>query len=71
MKVIENVQHDISDASFSVETAIDLLHSLSEDAGECRDSDMLKAIVSDLVRVKQQLDNHAEQLATLQDRFDY
>lgn len=63
MTGLENAQHDLSDAKFSLETAIELLDSIEHD-----DSAMpaqLHAVVDHLRSIKTELDQSFSQLLEL------
>ena len=53
MTGIENAQHDLSDAQFSLETAIDLLSSINEDH-RAQDPE-LHTLIQHLVTIKSEL----------------
>jgi hypothetical protein len=63
MTGLENAQHDLSDAQFSLETAIELLDSIEHD-----DSTMpaqLHTVVDHLRSIKSELDQSFSQLLQL------
>ncbi len=64
MTELENAQHDLSDAQFSLQTAIELLGSLDRhDAGEAA---QLHHVVEHLRNIKSELDSSYSQLTELQ-----
>ncbi|MFA5531114.1 MAG: hypothetical protein WDA11_10665 [Thiohalomonadaceae bacterium] len=63
MDAIENAQHDLMEATLSVETAIELLSSLEQDGSE--HADELRQIVHELQRVKGGLEHSHERLEPL------
>lgn len=67
MTGIENAQHDLSDARFCLETAIELLSSIGHDAG---DADVgLVELVEQLRTLKTGLDASHERLLSIADRI--
>ena len=64
MTGIENAQHDLSDAQFSLQTAIDLLDSLDHDAPAM--PRQLHDVVDHLRNIKTELDTSFSQLIELQ-----
>ncbi|MGE0080116.1 MAG: hypothetical protein AB7U81_02335 [Thiohalomonadaceae bacterium] len=63
MDAIENAQHDLTEATLSVETAIELLTSLERDGNE--HAGELREIVLELERVRGGLERSYERLAPL------
>jgi vacuolar-type H+-ATPase subunit E/Vma4 len=62
MTEIENVQHDLTDAQFSLETAIELLDSLDHDGSP----QQLHGVIAHLRNIKSELDMSFSQLVELQ-----
>jgi hypothetical protein len=67
MNGIENAQHDLSDAHFCLETAIELLSSIGHDAGD-GEADLVQ-LVEQLRSLKTGLDSSRERLIALSDRI--
>lgn len=63
MNGLENAHHDLSDASFCLETAIELLASISEE--DQAKGIELTQIVSQLQQLKSGLDENSERLSLL------
>ncbi len=63
MDAIENAQHDLTEATLSVETAIELLASLEQDGSE--HAQELRQILRELERVKEGLEDSHARLAPL------
>jgi hypothetical protein len=61
MTGLENAQHDLSDAQFSLETAIELLDSLDHDT-TATVPPQLHAVVEHLRNIKSELDTSFTQL---------
>lgn len=68
MNGIENAQHDISDASFCVDTAIELLSSIEHDR-DVGDED-LQSIVRSLLQLKGGLDDTYKKLLKVANHYD-
>lgn len=68
MNGIENAQHDISDARFSVDTAIELLSGIGKDAQD--DAAELSSVIEKLLELKGGLDDTYQRLVTVQHHFD-
>lgn len=66
MTGLENAQHDLSDAQFSLETAIELLDSLEHDGAAM--PQQLHAVVDHLRSIKSELDQSFTELLELQAR---
>ena len=64
MNGIENAQHDISDARFSVDTAIELLSGIGKDTQD--DAAELSAVIEKLMELKGGLDDTYHRLASVQ-----
>ncbi|MEN8170000.1 MAG: hypothetical protein ABFS08_07235 [Pseudomonadota bacterium] len=62
MTGLENVQHDLTDAQFSLETAIELLDNIEHDGSVTP----LHAVIEHLRSVKSELDLSFDQLKDLQ-----
>ena len=63
MTGLENAQHDLSDAQFSLETAIELLDSIEHDGSTV--PQQLHAVVDHLRHIKTELDQSFSQLMEL------
>ena len=63
MTGLENAQHDLSDAKFSLETAIELLDSIEHDDSAI--PPQLHAVVDHLRSIKTELDQSFSQLLQL------
>ncbi len=59
MNGIENAQHDLVDAKFSVETAIELLTNIQHDQKELNE---LLEVIRKLTQIKGELEKSYEQL---------
>lgn len=66
MNGLENAQHDLSDAQFCLETAIDLLSSIDEDTREPE----LHTVVEHLLSIKTELANSYEQLRGVTEKIE-
>lgn len=64
MTGLENAQHDLSDAQFSLETAIELLDSIEHDGATV--PQQLHAVVAHLRTIKSELDQSFSTLLELQ-----
>ena len=64
MTGLENAQHDLTDAQFSIETAIDLLDSIEHDGPGMP----LHGVVEHLRSIKSELDMSFTQLMELKQR---
>ncbi len=62
MTGLENAQHDLTDAQFSLETAIELLDSIDHDGPAMP----LHEVIEHLRSIKSELDNSFTQLLELQ-----
>lgn len=69
MTGIENAQHDLSDAQFSLETAIDLLSSINEDC--CNEESELYGVIQHLVNIKSELATSSAQLQSVQTKIEH
>lgn len=67
MNGIENAQHDISDASFSLETAIELLNSIGAETSNTE----LATLVAELKHLKEDLERSQKQLVSLQGQLEH
>ena len=69
MTGIENAQHDLNDAQFSLETAIDLLSSINEDCqGETSE---LNEVIQHLMSIKNELATSYAQLMSVQSKIEH
>lgn len=66
MNGLENAQHDLSDARFSLETAIELLSSIEGDLEEPE----LQSVLKHLVTIKTDLDTSYEKLQDVSGRVE-
>lgn len=64
MNSYDNIRHDISDASFSVTTAIELLSGMEQDGDN--DGPALQALISQLERIRDELETIGQQVADAQ-----
>ncbi len=69
MTGIENAQHDLSDAQFSLETAIDLLSSINEDS-QAQTQD-LNNVIQHLMSIKHELATSFDQLKKVQTEIEH
>lgn len=67
MTGIENAQYDLSDAQFSLETAIDLLSSINEDSK----APELNNVIQHLVNIKNELANSYAELINVQNKIEH
>lgn len=67
MTGIENAQHDLSDAQFSIETAIELLSCIDHD--DPRPVEELNRVISALREIRSELAVSFDKLRSVQDRF--
>jgi hypothetical protein len=65
MTGLENAQHDLTDAQFSLETAIELLDSIDHDDGAAMPQ-QLHEVIDHLRNIKSELDTSFSQLMELQ-----
>jgi len=68
MNGLENAQHDLSDARFSLETAIDLLSSIDSDHGTAEPE--LHSVIEHLLSIKSELANSFERLQDVTGRIE-
>lgn len=68
MTGIENAQHDLSDAQFSLETAIDLLSSINEDCQA--QTPELHSVIQHLMNIKGELATSYAQLKKVQTKVE-
>lgn len=66
MNGLENAQHDLSDARFSLETAIDLLSSIGDDVREPE----LRSVVEHLINIKTDLESSYQKLQDVTGRVE-
>ena len=66
MNGLENAQHDLSDARFSLETAIDLLSSIGDDVLEPE----LRSVVEHLINIKTDLESSYQKLQDVTGRVE-
>lgn len=69
MTGLENAQHDLSDAQFSLETAIDLLSSINEDSQS--QAPELHDVIQHLVSIKNELADSFAQLKSVQSKIEH
>lgn len=67
MNGLENAQHDLDDARFSLETAIDLLSSIDSDSGK-REAE-LHSVIEHLMSIKSELTSSFEKLQDVSGRI--
>ena len=67
MTGIENAQYDLSDAQFSLETAIDLLSSINEDSK----APELNNVIQHLVNIKNELASSYDELMNVQNKIEH
>jgi len=68
MTGLENAQHDLSDAQFSLETAIDLLNSISIDTQS--NEPELNTLIEQLMSIKTELATSYNTLQTVQTKIE-
>lgn len=64
MNSYDNIRHDLSDASFSVTTAIELLDGIDEDGGA--ENQTLHDLIARLEQVRDELDKLREQVTEVE-----
>lgn len=64
MNSYDNIRHDLSDASFSVTTAIELLDGIKQDGSE-KNQD-LHALITRLEQVRDELDGLRQQVTEVE-----
>lgn len=69
MTGLENAQHDLTDAQFSLETAIELLDSIDSDNHASEPE--LHRVIEHLRGIKTELEQSFSQLIVLTDRFEH
>ncbi|HEY0721669.1 MAG TPA: hypothetical protein VGE50_10515 [Gammaproteobacteria bacterium] len=69
MTGIENAQHDLSDAQFSIETAIELLSCIDHD--DPRPVEELNRVIAALQDIKSELASSFDKLRVVQEHFDH
>lgn len=67
MNSYDNIRHDLSDASFSVTTAIELLSGIDEDGGENNQS--LHDLIARLEQLRNELDSLREQVTVVESQI--
>ncbi|MEW6646864.1 MAG: hypothetical protein AB1450_06675 [Pseudomonadota bacterium] len=67
MNSYDNIRHDLSDASFSVTTAIELLSGIDEDGGENNQS--LHDLIARLEQLRNELDGLREQVTVVESQI--
>jgi hypothetical protein len=68
MNGLENAQHDLDDARFSLETAIDLLSSIDSDNGTQEPE--LHSVIEHLMSIKSELTSSFERLQDVSVRIE-
>jgi len=68
MTGIENAQHDLSDATFSIETAIELLSCIDHD--DPQPVEELNRVISTLQEIKAELTQSFDKLRVVQEHFN-
>ncbi len=68
MTGIENAQHDLTDAQFSIETAIELLSCIDHD--DPQPVEELNRIINALQGIKIELAHSFDKLRAVQDHFE-
>jgi hypothetical protein len=68
MNGLENAQHDLSDARFSLETAIDLLSSIDSDRASQEPE--LHSVIEHLQTIKNELTHSFEKLQDVSGRIE-
>lgn len=69
MTGIENAQHDLSDAQFSIETAIELLSCIDHD--DPKPVEELLRVIAALQEIKSELSHSFDTLRSVQDYFEH
>ncbi len=69
MTGIENAQHDLSDAQFSIETAIELLSCIDHD--DPRPVEELNRVIAALQGIKNELASSFNKLSSVQEQFNH
>lgn len=69
MTGIENAQHDLSDAQFSLETAIELLNSINVDHQS--EEPALNNLIEQLMTIKSELASSYSQLQSVQTKIEH
>lgn len=69
MTGIENAQHDLSDAQFSIETAIELLSCIDHD--DPAPTEELHRVIARLQEIKGELAASFEKLTSVQSYFEH
>lgn len=69
MTGIENAQHDLTDAQFSIETAIELLSCIDHD--DPRPVEELNRVIAALQGIKSELASSFDKLRSVQDQFSH
>jgi len=69
MTGLENAQHDLTDAQFSLETAIELLNSINLD--HQAEEPELKNLIEHLMTIKSELASSFNQLLNVQTKIEH
>lgn len=69
MTGIENAQHDLTDAQFSIETAIELLSCIDHD--DPKPLEELNSVISRLQEIKSELASSFDKLRMVQEHIDH
>lgn len=69
MTGIENAQHDLNDAQFSLETAIELLNSINDDAEA--QAPELHQVIQHLMSIKNELATSYAELKSVQTKIEH
>ena len=69
MTGLENAQYDLSDAQFSLETAIDLLSSINEDSQV--QAPELRHVIQHLMAIKSELATSYAELMDVQTKIEH
>jgi hypothetical protein len=69
MTGIENAQHDLTEARFSIETAIELLSCIDHD--DPKPVEELHQVIAALQVIKNELANSFDTLRSVQDYFEH
>ncbi len=64
MNSYDNIRHDLSDASFSITTAIELLNGIEQDGGA--ENQAIHALIARLEQVCKELDGLREQVTVVE-----
>ncbi len=69
MTGIENAQHDLNDAQFSLETAIELLNSINDDSQA--QAPELHQVIQQLLSIKNELATSYAELKSVQSKIEH